>query len=572
MRRLYSFFKEKFDAIFLVVSVLVMLTVLVVNLLALHNNMTFADEAWYLCFLRDLPRVGASRSHLLFNNVFNNNIYAIRIACWLFQLIGSVVFAIGVFFLIAPYCNGLKYPKWAFFMLALSSIYWGQMYVVACPSFNNITLNKIFVEMGMGFLFLGMSNKRTIWYLLSGFFVAFLFPTMITNVIIIPIMFIVIVVLSDRKWRDGLGFIIGIALFAMYYFVFVESPREVLSFIAANTHNTISRGGEEYGVKYLIFSLMNAALYLSKCFIVAAVIYGIDFILLKESPQVRKVNVLLAVIVSMVVLLYSWMYIQPNHTHFPYKYGYFYYWQMDLFWILLFMMVCHIVLNRRKIQKLEMMLGVLMLLTPICLCFGSNIPFVFRGVTYLAFISPMLVFFCIRKSMLWKVAMGAVLGLNLILFLVSIDSRNWEGQKYFGGHIPVESIGIHQNIRLEDRWIKELIECRNHIPQGRLLCSCCNWGVVYLLDYVPVCYEFSPLRNGQEAFKQIVDDEILKEGELWIVSYDWETDFMEAIDALMESNEYDIETDTFGLSVYTHVMKKADFLNDDCFDGEEFVN
>ena len=46
---------------------------LVVNWVVLDKCFVMADDAWYLCLLRDLPEGQNSSGYLLFGNIFNDN-------------------------------------------------------------------------------------------------------------------------------------------------------------------------------------------------------------------------------------------------------------------------------------------------------------------------------------------------------------------------------------------------------------------------------------------------------------------------------------------------------------------
>ena len=212
-------------------------------------------------------------------------------------------------------------------------------------------------------------------------------------------------------------------------------------------------------------------------------------------------------------------------------------------------------------QKHEIIIVFLLLLCPLCLSFGSNIQFYYRGGSYFVFIAPVLVFLVFKRSFIWKTTLILTLGLCFCLFLLQIiGGRNWEGQKYFGkNHIPVNSIGVNQNLRMEQRWIDELKSCQEHIPQGRVLCSRFHWGLVCLLNYQPICYDYAVEATNDERFKAIIDEELDKNGSVRTVYYRYKYDplnFVEKMESLSQSGDYHIESDTVGMTVYSQITKK----------------
>lgn len=552
-------FEKRVDSCFFLLAIVAMLVTIVANFLALRNNLTFSDEGWYMCLMRDLPHRGASRFHLLFGDLFGNDIYANRVACWLAQIIGSFVLAFGLYLWVnVPVCFSNKKPLSFLFLWGV--LYLGQMSIVPCPSFNYITLNKIIIEVALGFVFIGLSKQKQICFVLSGFAIAFLFPVMITNTILIPLLYILILLMSTRKWRDVIGFTAGIILFFVYYFVFVESPNEVVTSLIEQTSETVQKGNSEYGFKWLLLGEIESLMYLAKCFFIAVALYGAYYIIIRRncfSCKKRRQLIILAML-SVVILLYAWMHVSPVFM-FPYKECYSYHWQYDLYWVFLFLLLLANLMDG-KMQKKELIIICLLSLCPLCLAFGSNNQFYYRGASYFVFVAPALVYLAYKQSFIWRTALMLVFGLCFCLFLLQIiGGRNWEGQKYFGNdHIPVNSIGVNQNLRIEQRWIDELKSCQKHIPQGRVLCSCRHWGLACLLNYEPICYDYAVEKNDDVRFKTIIDEELDRSGSVRAVYYNniEELDFVEKMSVLSQSGDYNITADTMGMTVYSLITRE----------------
>ena len=470
--------EKKIDASFFLMTIVAMLVSLGANFLALRNNFTFTDEGWYMCLMRDMPHIGVTRFHLLIGNLFGNNVYANRLTCWLLQIIGSLVLAYGLW-LWMEIPNSFTGKKASSFLFLWGVLYLGQLCIVQWPSFNYITLNKIIVEIALGCVFIGLSRQKLAYLVFSGFAIAFLFPVMITNVILIPLLYVLVFLLSSQKWKDIGGFTVGIILFFVYYFVYVESPKEVFAFLIDQTGKTVQRGNNEYGLTWLLLQMGESLLYLSKCFFVAVFLYGGYYLIVRKNCFLcmKRWQLIILAILSMFILLYAWIYVSPVYN-FPYKVLHTYYWQNDLYWISLFLLLLANLVDG-EMQKKELLIVCLLSLCPLCLSIGSNVHFHYRGGYYLLFVAPALVYLAYKRSFVWKASLLSAFGLCFCLFLLNIiGGGNWEGQRYFGNnHIPVNSIGVNQNLKLEQRWIDELKSCQEHIPQGRVLCSVYHWGM-----------------------------------------------------------------------------------------------
>lgn len=553
MNTLLNFYKKHFDAIFLSFGLIVTISVLVANLLALPNNLVCSDEGWYLCLLRDTPQVGATRYHLLFHNVFKNNIYAIRLACWFSQFLGALVLSLGITVWIRRYYK--KGNLFVLYLLVLCSLYFGQMgMMTSCPSFNYITMNKIFAEISIGFMLIGLDRRKMIFFLLSGFMIAFLFPVMITNVIIIPIMFFVILLLSDNKWRNVGGFVIGVILFFVYYFVFVESPQEIVQFISVESKKVIAKSSGDYSIQFYILWFFHVVCYYGKCLIVAALLLAI-YCKMKTFAyfSCKRNRVLTMVVVSIAVLLYMWTYLEPKPiVPFPYKENGSIVWYSDLYWIFIFMLLLLAVKSNKSIEKDKLVICCFFLIVPFCLCLGSNVLFTDRQREYLLFVMPVMVFLTLNRNIIWKSLMMVVLIVGFLLFFVSVSGRNIAGDKYFGEHISVETVGIQQNVKLSQSQISGLVTCKNRVPKGKVLCGSYEWWMVALLDYIPISHTYKITRNEQEM-SRVLNEEIEKNGNVWAISSIWENDFNEKMEMM---HGYDMQIDTLGDHVFYYVSRE----------------
>ena len=549
MNRIERFVKRNINTIFAVFGCVVVVATQCVTFVSLDKNLIPSDEGWYLCLLRDIPQFGITRFHLLFHNVFGNNIYAIRLCNWLLQFFGAffLAFGIGRFVLRHLLSQECSVQSWQVYLLSVGIIFCGQMNLVACPSLNYLTLNKAFAEFGMGFLLLGLSQEKWIYYVCSGWAMAHLFPIMITNVIIIPVMCVVIGLLSSSKKKHLLCFIVGILFFVAYYLTFVEKPQSVFAFLLKETTQTVRRGGNDYGIAFLLKWSIRVVYYMCRCLLIATLLYAQYYIIRYKLRINRTWKIILFVCSTIILLGYLLKYVPPYVP--SHQYGTLI-WAKDILWILVFVDIIEALVNRKCIDKQRFVMGGCLLFMPIALSFGTNVPFYIRQGSYLLFVLPVLLFFPKNMSFYKKIVLLLVLIGQFVLFVHSWKGENWHGEKWFGYKEPVSSIGINQKVELDTVYIEKLDFCRQMVPKGRIMCDMENWGVVCLLDYIPVTYEFDITRLDMRSIQSIVNDAVNQDGELWIVCNRYSLNFIEKIYHL---HGYKVEKYTHNNDLYFHL-------------------
>lgn len=553
--------EKHIDTMFLCFGIVVSVSVLLIQFLSLKNNLIFSDEGWYLVLLRDIPHFGSSRFHLLFNNVFQNNIYLIRVFCWCLLFLGSVVLSLGL----TSYIKKSSHDKsWYIFLWAFISVMLGQMYIHDCPSLNYITLNIIVAELSIGCLLLGLSRGNFVYYLLSGFIISALVPIMITNTVIIPLMCIVILLLSNTRWRYCGIFVVGIGLFLVFYFTVIERPSSFFEFVQEETGNVISRGGAHYGIVFFVKWLINAGLFIFKQLIVALAIYATYQFMKQHTFTYNRFNkckiwIAVILIVGVFFFFHSFLHISPlgdaTYEGFYRKLLGFKY----IYWVLLFILLLDAIVQQRLLDSNKMILGLFLFIVPICLAFGTNVTFYVRGVVYMMFLTPIIVYLSSYKSIYIK---GIVFGVFLFFYCSMINNvfngTNWHGETLFGNKICVEQIGINQHINIDEYYINKINSCKKHIPQSEtIILSSENWGIVSLLDYKPITYEFDVMRLDSIEFSEMIYNKINIDGRLWAISECYSKSFNYRIEQ-MECAEIAIDSIVAGDNRY-FLLKKNEY-------------
>ena len=541
---------------FFLFGIIVVIGSVLTNFLALRNNLIYSDEGWYLCMLRDLPNDPSlgSRFFLLFKNVFHNNVYLIRVTCWALSLLSCGILSYGLLSLTVHSAD--RKARLAWWFLIFSTLYYGQLFIVACPSFNYITLNKIAAELGLGFLFIGLSREKAYpFLLLSGFFASFLFPIMATNLSLIPFLVIAICLMSKREriLRNCLFFFMGMVLFALYYCLFVETPSEVLAFFRTNTSDAVSKGDAQYGFLFYLKWMGGTILYLLKCFFVGGILFFGGRLIKRVAASWSELIVWMFIgAFSGCVLLVSYLFIPPTFPFPSRQFGSFY-WPNDLWWILLSALLIAMAFDKQYLRKQEVVVILLLTLTPLCLSLGSNMDFYVRQNEYVFLIVPAIVYLTIhyKKSALWRVAFFSIVLLKMGLFAVEARGHNWNGDAFFGKHIPASSIGIDQQINLTQRDVDLLTDFERVVPQGEtVLIDSQNWSVVVLKDYKPVSYEFELFRRPAPVIGRTIHNTVEEQGHIWVVGSKYNHTFYDKMEQL---EGYRMEIDTLSNNLYYYL-------------------
>ena len=486
MKRVFDALVEKSEVLLNVLGIGTILLVLGIRFFLLDKGLVPSDDGWYYVLMRDLPKDSSSRFHLLFHNVFQNNIYLIRLACYFVMLASSMVFALGL----KKYFDKVLCKHFSY-LFCLGVLFLGQLFIIDCPSFQYINLNVSIMELSYGFMLLGLANRNYWMQIVTGFVITFLFPVMITNVVIIPLTLVAIFILSSDKWKNAVMFCLGIVLFFVYYFVFVESPSDYLNYIMSNTSSAVSRGTSDYGLLFYIDWLYHSSIYYIRLAIIAFVFVMIPSFTSKLKFRNNNVSKMLNVLFVIVTAYYFYKYTKPC-VHFNN------WWTNDIFWISIFVLL---IKGRYEVKMYPLLL--LLFITPLCLSFGTNIDFEIRHGGYLVFITPIIFLFAF-SSKKEKLLLFVPFVFLAIMFVYSLFGFNWHQDYYLKQTVPVSSIGIDQNVKLEQKYIDELTFVKKHVSKGDpcLVHNEC-WYVVDLLELKPIRYGF--YLPDHPALEQMID-------------------------------------------------------------------
>ena len=471
------------------VYVIVALIGIAINFWTFDKCFVMSDDAWYLCLMRDLPSGLITSAHLLFFNVFGNNIYAIRVVCYVFNIVAGGVFALGLFLYSERWLLPEKLGKSKAFiwvMLWLFVVLAGQLRVITCPSFNYITLNQIVMQVSLGLLMVSLTRNNSIAMFFSGFFIAMLIPVMITNVIAIPIIFAFIILhiytsrdshaqisicLSDSLKKLAI-YVLGMVVFLVLYFVFVEDIKSYLSSFVEKVNETVARGEDDYGIRFLYKWLHRTMIFYFMQVVMLALVLHFTPVLAVKMNLHGKISIIFRIIMYIAVVMYIRAAVNYDINFF--------------LWLLAF----YLLLDEKNIsnRKMQLFFGLLMLM-PVCLSFGTNNFFKDRGYEYMSFVTPLL-FVC---SVRWwqKIMVSVVLVFYAVEMCMSLYSPTWHGDIYVEQKCDVRLLGIDQKLYVDEKTFDRLKFTQQYLSCGDTVwCDTENWGNVELLGLVPIAYDY----------------------------------------------------------------------------------
>lgn len=462
-----------------ILYVILAIVILILNFWLLNKGLIMSDEGWYLCLLRDLPVDCSTQFFFLFNNVFHNNIYAIRVTCYALRILSSMVFALGLY-KYAKYNNEFINNNICYIVM-LAFVIFGQMKIIATPSLNYITLNVIVSELSIGCLLIAISISNSVKFILggiSGFFISMLFPIMITNLICVPLLIIMLYVLSSKNWKLIISYIIGGVCFLLIYFCFIEDFHTYISVFLNNAQDTINRGNSGHGLTFLYKWLYRTFAHYYMPMILVAM--SLCFMFMKTKGCSIRSKVAIYILVFIILLLYiraiAW-----------YK----------IVWLVFITTYTLILMDKNSVAKWIFIIS--LLLMPLCLSFGTDVSCESRCSYYLSFVFPLMYMY--SGDNISKRIVDIMIILSFVVYLYTFTQPNWHGEKYYEQKYSVENLGISQNIKLDKTNYDRLSYVQQIIPNGsQVLIDNEYWGMASLLEWKPITHN---IKITQDALQHI---------------------------------------------------------------------
>jgi hypothetical protein len=465
----------------------------------LNKGIVMSDEAWYLLLMKDLPHGMASNFHLYFKNIFQNDIYSIRVFAIVLSIIGSLVYSYGIYVFFKKQLNFTRknfYIIWSFsFILLFGGIY--TLWICY------LTLNHFIIFVAGGFILIAFKSDRkwaaNLYTFLSGLFLGSLFFIMITNVPII-LFFPLFIYLFDRTrfFSNSICLTFGIIFSIIIYFLFVEDFNSYFrGFISLFTETTFGttinndpRIGRGHGIMSLFYWLKDTTIYLiQKVFVATLILWGLVLIISE-----KQLHIIIKIVFIMIFIIYCKLNWNSNFISQPYRFP------SPIPFFASYICLLLLILTKKYVISIKnyLFFGFIFII-PILLTFGTDLRFKWRSVSYLQFLLPimyiMIEYIKENKNKFWF----AFLLLVSVYFFYSIylyrcDRFAWFKIVYTKQTESIQSLGIKQRIFIDEQKYDLLKEVKGVVNQGDYVIigdfDIWLWGVVYLLDLKPITYKY----------------------------------------------------------------------------------
>jgi len=539
MQKRYSYF-------FTVIITLAVIAILFMKVFLANKGLVIDDEAWFLYLMRELPSGDApTQFHKLFSNVFQGDIYSIRISYLVFELVSYTIFSIGLYSFFKDKYLLKPLHLYCFFALTLIGASIFSLPICNIPYYAN--LNKTLVPFSMGLLLFTFykksHNKHFYTYLfLSGFIIGFQAFIMITTVSIYLFFFILIYLYLKHQYISSiLTFCGGILTSIAIYFLFIETPihfweQEILV-------NFKSYAGSDYKEKHGILPIIRWCFITLKYLIfyclfpALAVIGGLKLLPLLNRLQKRIFYILLII----TGLLYFYFEIIKGEHEYA---------SINIFIsALLFVIIHSFVIHKNQINNYPIF--IILLIFPFMLSIGTDVDFKIRATDYIGTYFPLIYILGLHLKPKKQLIFSVVLLCYLINYSSMYYRGNWGYFRYVDQKHSVKKLGVNQNLLLDNLQYNNIQELQNYISMNEtVIVSNKNLnGTCYLLNLKLLSYDFKLHPN--KIIEKLNNNKQLKKIKLIETSYSpFESGF---ITEIIDNTNYKlIDTNTVGIhTIYT---------------------
>jgi len=141
---------KRLNLIFISTITIIGISIIFFKFFLANKGLVIDDEAWFLLLIRDLPSGDApTQFHKLFFNVFNGNIYKIRISYIFLEIISFLTFSTGLYYFLKNKYDLKKAHIFIFFTLTLIGYSIFSLPICNIPYYAN--LNKTLLPLSIGF-------------------------------------------------------------------------------------------------------------------------------------------------------------------------------------------------------------------------------------------------------------------------------------------------------------------------------------------------------------------------------------------------------------------------------------
>jgi hypothetical protein len=478
---------KKINFIFNSTILIITITILFMKVFLANKGLVIDDEAWFLLLIRDLPSGDApTQFYKLFFNVFNGDIYQIRISYLFLEIVSYFTFSYGLYYFLKEKLILKPLHIFTFFALTLIGFSIFSLPICNIPYYAN--LNKTLIPLSIGF-FLLANYKYTIQkqhqhlLYLAGLVVGFQAFIMITTVSIYLLFLILIYIyFKQKKITSCIYYCLGIITSVIIYFSFVESPihfweKEII--VNFKSYST-SDYNDQHGFLPIIRWLAVTFNYLIfSCLIPALAIIGYRYI----HPFLNKTQkYFFYLILSIGGLVYLYFEIVKGEHNYA---------AMNLFIaLLMFGLLDGFILKKKQLYIYPITIAILIL--PFLLSIGTDVDFKTRATDYIGMFFPFIYILLIHLKEKKKIIFTIVLFFYFMNYISMYYRQNWGHFKYIDQKTHVKSIGIDQKLKLNELNMTNLIQLKPFFNANEsVVVSHKNLnGTCYLLNLKMIAYDF----------------------------------------------------------------------------------
>ena len=478
---------KRLNLIFISTITIIGISIIFFKFFLANKGLVIDDEAWFLLLIRDLPSGDSpTQFHKLFFNVFNGDIYQLRISYIFLEIVSFLIFSTGLYYFFKDKYDLKKVHIFIFFTLTLIGYSIFSLPICNIPYYAN--LNKTLLPLSIGFFLFSIykfkQNKKHFYLLYySGLIVGFQPFIMITTITIYLCFLLLIFYYFDKqKIKHCIYYCLGIITSISIYFVFIENPihfweNEILvNFKSYSSSNYTEKHGIlpilrwlSVTIKYIIFN----------CTLPAIGIIGIRY-LLPFLNHIQKRAFFLLLALSGVLFFYFEI-IKGEHE----------YASMNLFIAaFIFSMIDVFIVNNKDKHIIPITLFIFIL--PLLLSIGTDVDYKIRATDYIGMYFPFIFILQLHLNPKKKLVFSVILFCYFVNYCSMYFRTNWGQFKYSEQKVDVQLLDIDQNLKLNDLNTSNLKQLKPYFTENEtVVVSHKNLnGTCYLLNLKMVSYDF----------------------------------------------------------------------------------
>lgn len=467
---------------------IISLIILIIKFNLINKGIVIDDEAWFLLLMRDLPSGGdaPTQFYKLFQNVFNGDIYAMRLSYIFFEIFTYSIFSWGIY---SFYKTKLQLKLVHFFVIISVTIIGNAIFslpICNIPYYAN--LNKTLLPLAIGLFLLSIKQfkQKKNYYLflfLSGLSIGFHPFIMITTVTIYPLFyFLIYYYLGKKNLKAYFFFNLGIFSSILIYFSFIESPfhfinEEILPNITAYSTSNYK---EKHGILPIIRWIFVTLKYLLfECLLLALGILSFNYLKPKMSNSQKKLSYFILILAS--CIFYYFDVIKGEHE----------YASMNLFIaIFLYLIIDQTLLKKEFLSSTPIIVTILTL--PFLLSIGTDVDFKIRATDYIGTYFPLIFILGYTYKERFISLFSSIILFYFINYLSMNYRTNWGHFKYADQKNNVKELGINQNLLLDDINFTNAKQLKPYLSKNeKVIVSHKNLNAtIYLLEVKMISYDF----------------------------------------------------------------------------------